>query len=55
VEQAKAAAEWGCPKCRHSYARRDLPSSYTCFCGKAQDPEWDPWLAPHTCGEVCGK
>lgn len=49
------AAEWGCPKCRFSYSAKQLPSSYTCFCGKQEDPEWDPWLAAHTCGELCGK
>lgn len=48
-------ADWGCPKCRFSYSPQQLPSSYNCFCGKQEDPEWDPWLAAHTCGELCGK
>lgn len=38
---ARSVAEWGCPKCRQQY--RDLPRTYTCFCGKVEDPEW--WVA----------
>ncbi|KAF6263962.1 hypothetical protein COO60DRAFT_1292737 [Scenedesmus sp. NREL 46B-D3] len=52
---AATAAQWGCPKCRHGYGASQLPSSYSCYCGKQQEPEWDPWLAPHSCGELCGK
>ncbi|KAF5842537.1 hypothetical protein DUNSADRAFT_6781 [Dunaliella salina] len=32
--QARAAAEWGCPKCRQQYPASELPRTYTCFCGK---------------------
>uniref|UniRef100_A0A1I8FSA0 R3H domain-containing protein n=1 Tax=Macrostomum lignano TaxID=282301 RepID=A0A1I8FSA0_9PLAT len=28
---------------------------YTCFCGKAKDPEFVPGECPHTCGQLCGK
>lgn len=52
---AHKAAQWGCPKCRQPYQSEDIPSTYRCFCGKVEDPEWDPWLTPHTCGELCGK
>ncbi len=38
--QARVAAEWGCPKCRQQYPASDLPRTYTCFCGKVEDPEW---------------
>jgi hypothetical protein len=29
-------------------------SRYKCFCAKEQDPKFDPWITPHSCGEVCG-
>lgn len=32
--QARAEAEWGCPKCRCAYPVTQLPTTYTCFCGK---------------------
>ncbi|GBF94871.1 hypothetical protein Rsub_08114 [Raphidocelis subcapitata] len=47
--------EFSCPRCRGLYPAAQVPRGYTCFCGKTQDPEWDPWLAPHTCGELCGR
>ena len=43
------------PACRRAYAACDAPNTYTCYCGKETDPSWDPWRAPHSCGEVCGK
>ncbi|KAL3132442.1 hypothetical protein ABBQ32_008998 [Trebouxia sp. C0010 RCD-2024] len=48
-------ASWGCPKCRTGYMPAEVPSDYRCFCGKQRDPPADPWLAPHTCGDICGK
>ncbi|KAI3840536.1 hypothetical protein MKW92_010485 [Papaver armeniacum] len=30
-----------------------IPSKYLCYCGKTQDPDNDPWILPHSCGEVC--
>ncbi|XP_075985237.1 NF-X1-type zinc finger protein NFXL1 [Anticarsia gemmatalis] len=47
--------EWCCPKCRHSYSKEEIPRKYRCFCGKTDDPQYHPWLIPHTCGEICGK
>lgn len=38
--QARAMAEWGCPKCRQQYPASEVPRTYTCFCGKVEDPEW---------------
>ena len=52
---AGAQASWGCPKCRTGYLLTEVPSEYRCFCGKQKDPPADPWLAPHTCGDICGK
>lgn len=46
---------WCCPKCRSQYTQRAIPTRYSCFCGKKIDPEFDPWLPPHSCGEVCGQ
>ena len=48
-------ASWACPKCRKAYQASEIPTEYRCFCGKQQDPPVDPWLAPHTCGDICGK
>jgi NF-X1-type zinc finger protein NFXL1 len=42
---------WGCPKCRKLYTT--TPTSYTCFCGKAKDPVFNPWHVAHSCGEEC--
>lgn len=50
-----AQASWGCPKCRTGYMPTEVPAEYRCFCGKQKDPPADPWLAPHTCGDICGK
>ncbi|GFR41388.1 hypothetical protein Agub_g2071 [Astrephomene gubernaculifera] len=55
AEEARAAAEWGCPKCRCTYPAADIPRQYKCFCGKVTNPEFDPWVTPHTCGELCGR
>lgn len=46
---------WYCPKCRFEYQQKDCPVRYTCFCSKEDDPAFDPWLVPHSCGQTCGK
>lgn len=46
---------WNCPNCRFDFGRHQLPIEYTCYCGRLVDPPEDPWLLPHTCGEVCGR
>lgn len=43
------------PKCRHEYSQSQCPTRYYCFCGKQPDPQPDPWLVPHSCGDVCGR
>jgi len=48
---AVAELTWACPKCRHE--SKDHPRKYVCYCGKVQDPPFDPWILPHSCGEVC--
>ncbi|XP_053110346.1 NF-X1-type zinc finger protein NFXL1 isoform X1 [Hemicordylus capensis] len=44
---------WPCPKCRFEYQRSETPTRYYCYCGKVEDPPLDPWLVPHSCGQVC--
>lgn len=46
---------WPCPKCRVEYPKSQTPKNYYCFCGKVQDPPRDPWVLPHSCGEICGR
>lgn len=43
------------PKCRFEYKRSEIPTRYYCYCGKIEDPPLDPWLVPHSCGQVCEK
>ena len=45
--------EWACPKCRTT--RQPIPRKYVCYCGKVDDPPFDPWILPHSCGETCKK
>ncbi|KAL5975027.1 hypothetical protein ACLOJK_031703 [Asimina triloba] len=52
---AAVSSNWHCPKCRAVYSASAIPRSYRCFCGKLEDPPPDPWILPHTCGEVCGR
>ncbi|KAG8572059.1 hypothetical protein GDO81_011896 [Engystomops pustulosus] len=44
---------WRCPACQNVSSR--APSTYTCFCGKVNHPEWNRNEIPHSCGELCGK
>lgn len=46
---------WHCPKCRIEYSKSQIPKTYYCFCGKLPDPPHDPWVLPHSCGEICGR
>ena len=51
----KKDLKWGCPKCRATYTETESPKRYTCYCGKITDPQFDPWIVPHSCGETCEK
>lgn len=44
---------WRCPACQN--ASTQVPKTYTCFCGKVHNPEWNRNEIPHSCGELCGK
>ncbi|XP_052793796.1 NF-X1-type zinc finger protein NFXL1-like isoform X2 [Mya arenaria] len=46
---------WHCPKCRLEYDQRRCPTRYLCYCGKVEEPQFDPWLVPHSCGATCGR
>lgn len=43
---------WLCPGCR---AEANSPPESSCFCSKARNPPFDPYMLPHSCGEECGK
>ncbi|XP_065556677.1 NF-X1-type zinc finger protein NFXL1-like isoform X2 [Artemia franciscana] len=47
--------KWSCPKCRTEYSYSLIPERYYCFCKKAVNPCYDPWLVPHSCSEICRK
>nr|XP_045609322.1 NF-X1-type zinc finger protein NFXL1-like [Procambarus clarkii] len=51
----KSCLKWCCPKCRNEYTQSVIPTKYLCFCGQKVDPQFDPWLIPHSCGETCRK
>jgi transcriptional repressor NF-X1 len=53
TKNGKAIVSWPCPGCMHAYSAK--PARYTCFCGKAVEPDHNPYLTPHSCGETCGK
>ncbi|KAI3355372.1 hypothetical protein L3Q82_018214 [Scortum barcoo] len=44
---------WRCPACQNVALKQ--PTSYTCFCGKVTNPEWQRSEIPHSCGDMCGK
>ncbi|KAG8134922.1 hypothetical protein E2320_007990, partial [Naja naja] len=56
-------AVWSCSGCfcifhmpclqKFEYKRSEIPTRYYCYCGKTEDPPLDPWLVPHSCGQVC--
>ncbi|KAG0020152.1 FKBP12-associated protein [Podila clonocystis] len=47
------AAGWRCPGCQNQQV--SIPKEYTCFCGKAHNPEFNRYFTPHSCGELCGR
>ncbi|XP_030765606.1 NF-X1-type zinc finger protein NFXL1 isoform X2 [Sitophilus oryzae] len=46
---------WCCPKCRYEYNPNQIPDKYVCFCGRSENPKYQPFLVPHSCGELCQK
>lgn len=47
------STEWACPACREVLTTK--PSKYKCYCGKVIRPEINRHLAPHSCGQMCGR
>ena len=45
---------WTCPNCNAPYTESKLPK-YLCYCGRFLEPEYDPMVLPHSCGEYCDK
>ncbi|AOW03873.1 hypothetical protein B0I73DRAFT_128834 [Yarrowia lipolytica] len=43
---------WKCPSCNGAFEKQ--PKTYTCWCGKVQDPFVNE-LVPHSCGQTCGQ
>ncbi|KAJ8443912.1 hypothetical protein Cgig2_032736 [Carnegiea gigantea] len=55
ADKAAEVSVWNCPKCRFEYPKSLIPKIYYCFCGKLENPPYDPWVLPHSCGEICGR
>lgn len=56
AQKAAEVSLWNCPKCRVEYPQSQIPKTYFCFCGKLENPPSDdPWVLPHSCGEVCNR
>lgn len=52
-DERSNSVEWPCPACREVLHSR--PGKYKCFCGKVVRPEVNRYLAPHSCGQLCGR
>ncbi|CAL9216942.1 unnamed protein product [Arabidopsis halleri] len=48
-------SNWRCPGCQFVQLTSSKDIQYRCFCGKRKDPSSDPYLTPHSCGDICGK
>ncbi|KAH7853800.1 hypothetical protein Vadar_006754 [Vaccinium darrowii] len=55
ASKANEISLWNCPKCRLDYPKTLIPKTYLCFCGKLENPPLDPWILPHSCGEICNR
>lgn len=51
---ALSSGTFQCPQCRGDQPVSSL-ATYKCFCGKAHQPHYDPFIIPHSCGATCGK
>eukprot|EP01102_Stenamoeba_stenopodia_P016353 TRINITY_DN5713_c0_g1_i1.p1 TRINITY_DN5713_c0_g1~~TRINITY_DN5713_c0_g1_i1.p1 ORF type:complete len:1139 (-),score=226.25 TRINITY_DN5713_c0_g1_i1:86-3502(-) len=43
---------WRCPSCQNAFTSKPVGS---CFCGKVDVADFNPYLVPHSCGELCGR
>jgi transcriptional repressor NF-X1 len=51
--QLSLPKQWRCPGC--NLPQELLPSAYSCWCEKELEPQDIPGLAPHSCGQTCGR
>ena len=51
--EPSAVRMWRCPGC--NLPTDTVPSTYTCWCTKDDEPRPVPGLPPHSCGQTCGK
>ncbi|KAF9304096.1 FKBP12-associated protein [Mortierella antarctica] len=49
-ESSSSTTGWRCPGCQH--VQVSIPKEYNCFCGKVQNPEFNRYFTPHSCGPV---
>jgi len=52
-EEIAQQRTWRCPGCQN--ASPAAPKKYTCWCEKTDNPEPARYIAPHSCGQTCGK
>jgi len=53
VSTAGKDGGWRCPGCQSAIS--EVPSKYTCFCGKIENPRFNPYITPHSCTNICGR
>ncbi len=53
LENNSVSAFWRCPGCQYQHG--DVPRDYVCWCEKRLAPEVNKFIAPHSCGDTCGK
>lgn len=46
---------WRCPHCNKVHREHEGPPISRCFCGKVTNPEFNPYITPHSCGDLCGR
>ncbi|BGP49885.1 FKBP12-associated protein [Rhodotorula kratochvilovae] len=54
-DSASLVGHWSCPNCNTSFTPAQIPSKYTCFCGRFTDPHPRPPATPHSCGKPCAR
>ncbi|KAI8606394.1 hypothetical protein EDD21DRAFT_298207 [Dissophora ornata] len=52
-ESNNQGAGWRCPGCQNTQI--SVPKEYSCFCGKSNEPEFNRYFTPHSCGDLCGR
>jgi len=54
AKKLMAFYSWTCPNCNYAYAENKLPK-YFCYCSRWEEPDYNPMVMPHSCGEYCDK